>query len=124
MDNKLDKLDKSDEKYKLALKFKNNILVNAQKSEINDILEFKDINRQQIVTQQNLDMLNNIESEIYKLFDKVKCGFYRKSDNYVINCLRGMIKQIGYKIILEQKDKTVNINGESYRKKYMIYHIE
>lgn len=121
MDNKL---DKSDEKYKLALKFINNILVNAQKSEINDILEFKDINRQQIVTQQNLDILTNMESEIYKLFDKVKCGFYRKSDNYVINCLRGMIKQIGYKIILEQKDKTVNINGESYRKKYMIYHIE
>lgn len=124
MDNKLDKLDKSDEKYKLALKFINNILVNAQKSEINDILEFKDINRQQIVTQQNLDMLTNMESEIYKLFDKVKCGFYRKSDNYVINCLRGMIKQIGYKIIVLKKDNRVTIDGVNYRKTFLYYHIE
>jgi hypothetical protein len=118
------KLDKIDEKYIIALKLINIILKNADKKEITDLLEFKNINRQEIVTDKNLEQLNNMENELYKHFDKVKCGYYRKTDNYVINFLRGMIKQLGYKIILEQKDKTLTINGESYRKKYMIYHIE
>jgi hypothetical protein len=116
--------DKNDPKYVIALRFLNHILTNNNKPMIQDILDFKNITRQEILKQENLDKLNEMENEIYKHFDKMKCGYYRKSDNYVINFLRGMIKQLGYKIIREEKDKHVNINGENYRKKFVYYHIE
>jgi len=117
-------VDKNDPKYVIALQFLNHILTNNNKQNINDILDFKDISREEIIKQENLNKLNNMESELYKHFDKDKCGFYRKTDNYVINFFRQMLKEIGYKAITTKKDRTVKINGVSYRKKFMIYHIE
>ena len=73
-------IDKNDPKYILALQFINHILINNNKPQIQDILEFKDVTRQEILKQENLDKLNEMENEMYKHFDKVKCGFYRKSD--------------------------------------------
>ena len=117
-------VDKNDPKYVIALQFLNHILTNNNKSNIHDILDFKDITRQEILKQENLNKLNEMETEIYKHFDKDKCGYYRKTHNYVINFFRQMLKELGYKAILEKKDKTVKIDGESYRQKLMIYHIE
>ena len=117
-------VDKNDPKYVLALQFLNHILINNNKPQIQDILEFKDITRQEILKDENLNKLNEMETELYKHFDKDKCGYYRKTDNYVINFFRQMLKEIGYKAITSRKDRTVKINGVSYRKKFMIYHIE
>ena len=117
-------VDKNDPKYIIALQFLNHILTNNNKPQIQDILDFKDFTRQEILKQENLDKLNEMEPELYKHFDKVKCGYYRKSDNYVINFFRGMIKQLGYSPIVVKKDKTIQINDENYRKTFLIYHIE
>jgi hypothetical protein len=117
-------VDKNDPKYVLALQFLNHILTNNNKPQIQDILEFKDITRQEILKQENLNKLNEMETELYKHFDKDKCGYYRKTDNYVINFFRQMIKEMGYKAVIEKKDRTVKIDGQSYRQKLMIYHIE
>jgi hypothetical protein len=116
--------NKNDPKYVIALRFLNHILTNNNKLQINDILNFKDITRQEILKQENLDKLNEMEGELYKLFDKMKCGYYRKTDNYVINFFRGMLKEMGYKAVRVEKDKHVNIDGENYRKKFVYYHIE
>lgn len=117
-------VDKNDPKYVLALQFLNHILTNNNKTNIQDILDFKDITRQEILKQENLNKLNEMEIELYKHFDKMKCGYYRKTDNYVINFFRGMLKEMGYKGLYNEIDKTVNIDGINYRKKFMIYHIE
>ncbi len=117
-------VNKTDPKYVIALQFLNYILTNNNKLQINDILDFKDITRQEILKQENLDKLNEMEPELYKHFDKMKCGYYRKTDNYVINFFRGMLKEMGYKAIHIEKDKTVTIDGENYRKKIIYYHIE
>lgn len=117
-------VDKSDPKYISALRFINHILINNNKPEIFDILDFKDVTRQEILNQENLAKLNELEPELYKYFDKVKCGYYRKTDNYVINFFRGMLKELGYKALYNEIDKTVNIDGVNYRKKFMIYYIE
>jgi hypothetical protein len=116
--------DKNDPKYVIALQFINHILTNNNKPQIQDILDFKNVTRQEILKQENLDKLNEMENDLYKHFDKDKCGYYRKTDNYTINFFRQMLKEIGYKAIMEKKDKTVTIDGENYRKKFMIYHIE
>ena len=117
-------VDKNDPKYVIALQFLNHILTNNNKPQIQDILDFKDITRQEILKQENLNKLNEMETELYKHFDKDKCGYYRKTDNYVINFFRQMIKELGYKAAIEKKDKKVKIDGQSYRQKLMIYHIE
>jgi hypothetical protein len=117
-------VDKKDPKYVISLEFLNHILTNNNKPQINDILDFKNITRQEILKEENLNKLNEMETELYEHFDKDKCGYYRKTDNYTINFLRQMIKELGYKAVVEKKDKTVKIDGESYRKKFMIYHIE
>ena len=117
-------VDKNDIKYVLALEFLNHILTNNNKPQINDILNFKDISRDNIIKQENLDKLNEMETELYKHFSKMNCGYYRKTENYVINFLRGMIKELGYKAVTTKKDKTVTIEGTNYRKSFMFYHIE
>jgi hypothetical protein len=114
----------NDPKMVIAMKFINNILTNSNKQEINVITDFKDVKREEIVTQQNLDMLNNMEEEIYKHFSKMGCGYYRKTNNYVISFFRGMVKELGYTAVANKKDKTQKINGENFRKTYMFYHIE
>jgi hypothetical protein len=35
-----------------------------------------------------------------------------------------MLKELGYKAVVEKKDRTIKIEGQSYRQKLMIYHIE
>ena len=117
-------VDKNDPKYVIALQFLNHIMTNNNKPQINDILDFKDISREEIIKQENLNALNNMESELYKHFSKIKCGYYRKSNNYVINFFRGMLKEMGYKGQYNEVDKNVNIDGTNYRKKFMIYYIE
>ena len=117
-------IDKSDPKYIIALRFINHILINNNKPEIFDILDFKDVTRQEILKEENLDKLNEMETELYKYFDKIKCGYYRKTDNYVINFFRGMLKELGYKGVRQEKDKHVMIDGINYRKKYVYFHIE
>jgi hypothetical protein len=117
-------VDKNNPKYIIALQFLNNILTNNNKPVIEDILDFKDITRQEILKEENLNKLNEMETEIYKYFDKMKCGYYRKTNNYVINFFRGILKEMGYKACYNEVDKTINIDGINYRKKFMIYHIE
>jgi hypothetical protein len=117
-------INKNDPKYILGLKFLNIILQNNNKPQINDILDFKNITRQEILKEDNLNKLNEMENELYKYFDKIKCGYYRKTTNYVITFFQQMLKELGYKAIRNERDFTVNIDGVNYRKKFMIYHIE
>lgn len=117
-------VDKLNPKYVIGLQFLNHILSNNNKPQIQDILDFKDITRQEILKQENLNKLNEMETEIYKHFDKVKCGFYRKTDNYVINFVRGMIKELGYSPVVVKKDNRVTIDNVNYRKTFLYYHIE
>ena len=117
-------VDKNDPKYVIALRFLNHILTNNDKPQIQDILDFKNITRQEILKEENLNKLNEMETELYKHFDKMKCGYYRETDDYVINFFRGMIKELGYKAIVEKKDNRVTIDGVNYRKTFLFYHIE
>ena len=117
-------VDKNDPKYVIAIRFLNHILTNNNKPLIQDILDFKNITREEIIKQENLNTLNEMENELYKHFSKMNCGYYRKTDNYVINFFRGMLKELGHKAVKTKKDKTVTIEGTNYRKSFMIYHIE
>jgi hypothetical protein len=113
----------NNEKHKIALKLINKILVNIGKTEIEDLCEFKDIDRDDIIRKENTDILVAMEEEIFKFYSKYKCGYTRKTDNLVLNCLRGMMKEINYNLLKVQKDIRTTIDGKPYRRTHMIYSI-
>ena len=114
-------------KYNLVLQLINKILVNIQKPEITDLIQFTDIQRETLLNESNLAIIESMESELFKYFDKTKCSYYRKAEtknNHIINCLRGLCKQIDYKMNSKEKGNVVVIDNEHYCKKYYVYFIE
>ena len=88
------KVDKNSDKYKVILKLVNKILINLDKKEITDLTGFIDIDREDIIKDENNKTLVEMEKEIFKFFDKRKTGYYRKSDTLILNCLRGFLKDL------------------------------
>jgi hypothetical protein len=118
-------LDKNSEKYMVALKFVNGILENINKSKINDLTEFNNVDRNDIIIEKNIELLTKMEPEIWKHYSKVKCGAYHKSDNRVLNILRGMIRENNLKINITRKDiseKTGVLKG--FRRAHFFYCIK
>jgi len=113
-------IDKNSPKYQFALKFVNKLLKNMKKSEINDLTDFKDIDRDDIITEKNTEMLTKMENELYMYFDKTLCGYYRKTDTYVLTTLRAITKTLGLKLNYVHKDITISVN---HRKKFIFYSI-
>ena len=116
-------IDINSDKYKIALKFVNAILVNIGKSEIDELIKFNNIIREDIIKDINKETLNAMESDIFALFDKKKCNYYRKTDAIVLNCLRGMMKELGYKLFKKKKEISEYVNGKSLKRSRMIYSI-
>jgi hypothetical protein len=111
-------------KYNLILELVNKFLINMNKSEITDLIEFKDIDREIINNDKNKNIICEMESNIYKYFNKKDCGFYRKSaDGFVINCIRGMTKEIGYTVSTKRKTKSKIIDNKSYQSLFPFYSI-
>lgn len=116
-------VDKNSEKYKVALKFVNKVLENIGKESIDDLTKFKDIDRDDIIEDINKTTLEEMEDEIFVHFDKNKCNYYRKTNGLVVNCLRGMMRQLGLSMTSVKKDITSTINGKKYRKSHMFYSV-
>ena len=112
-------IDKTTEKYKLLLKYVNGILKNMNKDEIDDLIDFQNIDRTYIIKKENIDLLNKLAPDLFKCFNKDKCGYYRKTKNIALNCLRGMCKEIG----LTLKYKTRNVLKDHYMETFSQYHI-
>jgi hypothetical protein len=115
----------SSDKYIFALKFINKLLENMNKNQIDDITHFKEIDREDIILPINIQTLSEMTDEITEYFDKLKCGLYNASSkSVVLNCLRGMMKQMGYELYHKRRDITININGVNYRKTRLFYSIK
>ncbi len=112
-------------KYQTVLKLVNSILANIGHNQIDDLTKFIDIDRRDIIKQHNIDALLMMEDDLFPLFDKMMCGFYRKNGKaYVLNCMRGLLKDIGYDLSHRRKEITTTFNGEHYRKSYILYSIK
>ncbi len=115
--------DTNDTKKKLMLKLLNKILANIGKEKITDITEFIDIDREDIIKEKNIKSLNEMQNDLFEVFNKSKSGFYRKTDNIVLNCLRGLLKELNYDFVRKCKEKSEYIDGKSYRRKHVYYSI-
>ncbi len=118
--NKSNKIDKTTEKYKIALKLINKILKNMNKKPIDDLLKFMKVDRLDIIKPENTKALEDMENDIFGPFNNKKCGYHRKTNNIVLNCFRGMIKQLGLQLTFVKKDIT---NTEGFRRMHYLYTI-
>lgn len=116
-------IDKSSDKYKVGLKFVNVILSNLGKPSITALTDFKDVDREDIIKDVNRTTLDEMSEELFSHFNKKKSGYYRKTDAIVLNCLRGMMKELGHELTNKQKGVMVNIDGKNYERTHMIYSI-
>ena len=119
------KIEKDSEKYKVTLKLLNKILVNIGKEEIDDITKFKDIDREDIIKDVNVKALCEMEKELFtEHYSKKKCGYYRKTNAMVLNCIRSMMKDAGFEFTKKKKEKNEKINGKSYKRSHFLYSIK
>lgn len=104
------KEDKDSEKYKIALKFINVILVNIGKEEVDDLVKFCGIDREDIIKEVNKKSFEEMEDELFKHFDKVKCGWYRRkvTKNYILTFLRCMCDILGLSFSYTEHKKQIN----------------
>jgi hypothetical protein len=119
----IQKVDKNNAKYIVLLKLLNGILENIGKDQITEVTQFVDISRTDIIKQENVDILKTMTKELFPLFNKNRCH-YGKSDSFVCNCLRDLVKQIGYCFSYKKKDVYVDVNGKNFRNTDMIYSIK
>ena len=121
------KVSKDSDKYKVALKLINKILVNIGKQEIDDLVNFVNIDREDIIKECNKIALVSMENELFTVakFDKKACGYYRKNGNaYVLNLLRGLMKEMGYEMTYIKKEKNEQVGNKSYKRSHYLYSIK
>ena len=114
-------IDKNTKKYKIFLKFINKILVNIGKDEIDDLVQFKNINRVDIIKPENKVILEEMAPKLFTYFDKRKSGYYRKSPNIVHNVIRCMCRDLKISFIKKKKAVYERINNISYRRTGYFY---
>jgi len=117
-------VDISGPKYKILLEFVNKILINLDKEEITDLAQFQNIDRLDIIKPCNIVVLNNMAPTIFKHFNKKKCNYYRKTKSMVLNVIRGMCKELGVSLHLDQRKISERINNRSYIRTNMFYTIK
>ena len=120
-----EKVNPESDKYKVVLKFVNRILVNLKKDEVDDLTKFANIDREDIIKEENKKVLIEMEKDLFQHFNKDKCGFYRKTANgWVLNVLRGMVKDMGYEFKPVKKDVCEYRDGKSCKRTHYFYTIQ
>lgn len=106
-------IDKTTDKYKILLKYVNGLLKNMGKEQIDDLTEFKNIDRLDIIKEKNRQLFNKMAPFLFKHYDKMNCGYYRNkgSPNEPLNCLRGMVKELG--LFFKRTHYTKSIKGRN-----------
>lgn len=118
-------IDKNSDGYKVILKFANIILEKNNQPLIANLEEFINIDREFILNKEVAQILHqSLSEEIFKHFDKVKCGYYRVGNRWALNILRSTVKLIGYQINFVRKEVKITIDGENYRKTKHFYTIK
>lgn len=119
-----EKVSKENDKYKVILKLINKILVNLEKPEIDDITQFVNIDREDVIKEKNCQVMTEMEPELFPLFNKDKCGYYRHTQYRILSILRCCLKDMGYELLFKKKELYFSIDGKNYRKSHVFYYIK
>ena len=114
-------------KYNLILEFVNKILSFNNCPNITNLLDFKDVPRETMISDECLKFTEEMENDVFKYFDKNKSGYVNKKRSiktYPLNFLRGLLRQINYELINRTDERSEKINGRGYRRKWIFYSIK
>ena len=100
-------IDKTTDKYIMLLKLVNKILISISKEEIDDLRQFKNINRKQLITDDVKNIINEHASNIFKVFDKKTCNWYGRNhiQYYTLTLLRHLTTIIGLKLTRKKRNR-------------------
>ena len=117
---------KDSEKYKIALKFINKILISIEKNEIDDLTKFTDIDRKMLISAKTKEIFTDMQKELFVHFDKVKCGWYKRNkvQDYILTFLKCMCIEMGLSVKSSKRDVKETIDGVNYRKTHSFYSIK
>jgi len=120
--NKLAKETRS----KILLKFVNKILTNLGKPSISNLLNFVDVDRDDILNDVNKTIFDEMESEILEHFNKEKYLLSKKKSpkKFVLNFLKSACGESGYNLNYVKRDNTVLVDGRKYRRTLFLYSIK
>ncbi|ARF08062.1 hypothetical protein Catovirus_1_112 [Catovirus CTV1] len=109
-------VDKNNPKYIILLKLINSILTNLKMNNVDDLTEFKNVDRDDIIKEENINTYNKMEKDLFKYFDKKKCQWYRRTQikNYILSFIRAACEDIGLNFTYVTKNKTKNNIVKSY----------
>ena len=87
--------DIKEKQERLFLKFLNRVLINLDKKKIETITDFKKIDREDVINQE--DIFKKMENKFYKYFDKVEIGWYKRNQiqNYSLTVFKKVIEILG-----------------------------
>ena len=93
-------------KYKLLLAFLNKILTNVDKPNIEKVTDFINVDKDDVISEINNKIIDDMENEIIKIFDREKIGWYRRktAKEYIMTFLRGACKENGYALTYTAKE--------------------
>src|SRR5580704_16336255 len=98
MENK-EKQETIDPKVGTLLKICNIILTGMQKNPINNLVDFRDINRDDISNPAVIVKLNDLEGEICKNFSNIIYNSNKlKGKTFIITLMRTLCKEAGYNL--------------------------
>lgn len=115
------KLDKNNEKYVVFLEFLNELLIALNKEKIDDILKFKNIDRDDLLKPECDIILQNNLIKLTRLFEKSKLRYWqrKKIKNYIITIIKTIAKMCGYSFKSRQKQLLNKIDKNNFQTRYI-----
>lgn len=117
---------KTSKHYQIVLELVNRFLINMGKDMIQDLKEFKNIERQELLIPTNKEALLELGPKIFakNMFDKWECGYTRQdAKSFELNVLRQLVIKLGLQFDYVKKPKYEKINGRTYKRSGYFYTI-
>ena len=119
------KIDKNSPKYKLTLDFINDLMVQMGKERIKNLTEFKDIKRDDLLTDECNEIMERYLERFISTFGKTTIIYRTKNKvgAYILTLLKSTVSHIGYNFIPKQKFTTKKQNNLNVKISWRTYSI-
>jgi hypothetical protein len=98
---------------KILLVLLNKIMTNINLPKLNQLSDFKNIDRDLIIKDINTRTIDDMSKELSYLFSKPN---KKDTKKYPLNCLKTFAKQIGMNMSYKKRDINITIDGSTYRR--------
>lgn len=112
-DNDFILMDEKKLKYKCAIDFLNDILASVGRKPINNIKEFKDVSRDDLLSDNCKKILDKHIDKLAEVFGKTTLLLRTKKsvESYIMTLLRKMLQQFNMKLAMSQKNMKNGTNS-------------